>query len=96
MRVGILGAGSIAGTLSRTINQLNDPNIELIFVQHGPNISSEKAKEAYKRFQSNSTIEGLTITHLPGQNPVFPVAFSNGDLVISRKADQYLIATPSS
>ncbi|OHT12562.1 hypothetical protein TRFO_03563 [Tritrichomonas foetus] len=78
-----------------SLEELNDPNIELIFVQHGPQVSTKQAEHAYKNFQKNTTSHKLTITHLAGQNPVYPVAYGDGELHVSRKVDQYLIATPS-
>lgn len=76
-------------------DEINNPDVELIFVQHGPEITTKQATEAYLKFLDNSTAQNITITQLPGQTPVYPISFGDGQLHVSRKVDQYLIATPS-
>ena len=59
MRVGILGAGSIAGTLSRTINQLNDPNIVLYAVGARDLERAKKFAEEHKIPKAYGSYEEL-------------------------------------
>lgn len=78
-----------------SLEQANDPNIEIVFVQHSPAISTEQAKEAYKQFLKNSTASNITITPLPSQTPVYPISFGNNELHTTRKVDKFLILTPT-
>ena len=59
MRVGILGAGSIAGTLSRTINGLNDPNIVLYAVGARDLERAKKFAAEYKIEKAYGSYEEL-------------------------------------
>lgn len=76
-------------------DQLNDPDVKLIFVQHGPKISTNQAIEAYTKSLEKSTTSKITITRLPAQTPVYPVSFGDNKLHVSRKVDQFIIATPT-
>lgn len=69
----------------------NNESYEIIFIQHGPQITTEQVVEAY----SNGKGENISITPLEEPASIYPVSFENGELHVNRKVDQYLIATPA-
>ncbi|KAK8893253.1 hypothetical protein M9Y10_021670 [Tritrichomonas musculus] len=90
-----MSQSGFAPTTEQFLSQadMDDPNVKLIFIQHGKDISTEEAVEAYNKLQKNATMSNIAITELP-ETPVYPVSFGNGQLHVSRKIDQYIIATP--
>lgn len=74
---------------------LNDPDIELVFIQHSCDITTEQAKEAYAKYLKNSTTSNIKITPLPTQTPVYPVSFGDGGLQVSKNVDEFIILTPA-
>jgi hypothetical protein len=72
--------------------ELDDENSEFIFVQHAETVPQEQVETALKRFLRKKADRTLSITEISGQAPVYPVAFDEGGLKLSRKVDRYLFA----
>lgn len=68
-----------------TLEDLTNPRNELVFVQHSEDISADVVKRAVFDFAS-----GLEVVHMQGQS-VYPLAFSDNGLTVSRKADYVVV-----
>jgi len=75
-----------------SINELNDPDNEIIFVQHPRDVPTEKVAQCLKKRVHTGTNNGLMFTEISDPK-IYPVAFGNGDLVVSKKVDRYFVAT---
>ena len=73
-----------------TLEELTDPDNEIIFVQHSEDISSEMiAKELF----NPTTEKELLISQIPSQVPIYPVAFGEDSIHTIKAVDRYCVAT---
>lgn len=72
-----------------TSEDLQNPDIELIFVQHPPTIDAETVGNVI----FNGASAGLDIVELPSGTPIYPTGFDGeGGLVLCREVDRYVVA----
>ncbi|EAX97762.1 hypothetical protein TVAG_080220 [Trichomonas vaginalis G3] len=76
-----------------TAEELNDPNNEIIFVQHSKDVDIEKIQAELNRMQEHKRGKEVAVTEIPGAN-CYPLAFDDGTLVLTKKVDHYYVALP--
>jgi hypothetical protein len=83
-----------ADSVFLSAEQLDDDELELIFVQHDEAIDPTLVADALKRYTRGQSGAELGLTAVEGQTPLYPIAFDGTGFRISRPVDQYFVALP--
>ena len=76
-----------------TLEELADPDNEIIFVQHPEEIDQKDIEEALKLSLSRKHSKGVKLTAMD-ENPCYPLGFGDNQMHIIRKFDRYFVALP--
>ena len=76
-----------------TLEELADPDNEIIFVQHPEELNQKDVEEALNLHLNKKHSKGIRLTSMD-ESPCYPLGFGDDQMHIIRKFDKYFVALP--